>query len=285
MNVEWEVPMLLTSPRGTLKFNQADDATGGFFMLDPTKCLAKAPIRATVDQIPQASGSILHREYREGYVMTLAGAMMEAVDNAACGVLLREMWDVLGLHLNALECEVASDENDVVHRRIQWTPTSYGQDRILADVRLNEDPTQGLDTWTTFIFSLHSPYPYAIDATETTTSIGDGATVTITNPGNCPIFPAFKVNGAATAFTYSNLTYGFDVIYDDTLPGAIAIPGGDYAFFNHFENNVFLNGDMDNLIAGVDLDNSDFFPLMPGANAIKITGAGMDVIWNAGWRT
>lgn len=217
--------------------------------------------------------------------MTLAGAMLEARDKGACGVLLREMWDVLGLHTNALQCEVPNDEDDVVSRRIQWIPTSYGQARILGDVRLNEDPTSALDTWTTFAFSLHSPFPYAIDETETTTSIGDGASVTISNPGNCPVYPNVKVYGAASAFTYSNATYGIDMIYDDSLPGAIAIGGGDYGFFGHFANNVFLNGSSDNLIAGVDIENSDFFPLMPGDNEIGISGAAMDLVWNAGWRT
>ena len=283
--IEWSIPFLLTSPRGTLKFNQVEDVTGGIFVLDPTKCLAKATIRATFDQIPQASGTILHREYREGYVMTLAGVMMETADKFACGSLLREMWDVLGLHLNALQCEFTTDENDVVNRRIQWTPTDYGQDRILTDIRLNEDPTPAQDTWTTFAFSVHSPLPYAVDQTQTTTSFGDASQITITNPGNAAVYPVVKVYGAASAFTYSNLTYDFDMIYDDSLPGAIAIPGGDWGTFGHFANNVFLNDDQDNLIAGVDIQLSDFFPLMPGDNAVRIDGAAMDVIWNAGWRT
>lgn len=285
MQVEWEVPFLLTSPRGTLKFNEQEDVTQGYFLLDPSKCSAVSASRATFDQVAQRSGTILHRQYREGYILTLGGGMFQAKDNAACGALLREMWDILGLHTNALECEIAVDEDDVADRRIQWTPTGYGQDRILTDIRLNEAPTETVDGFTTFQFSVHSPWPYAIDQTETTTPVANGANVTITNPGNCPIWPNFKVYGAATDFTYSNLSYGFQLAYSSSFQGAEAIGGGDYAFFGHFANNVFLNGNSDNLIAGVDFINSDFFPLLPGDNVVHITGAHMDVIWNAGWRT
>lgn len=286
MNVEWEIPFLLTSPRGTLKFNEADSgAGGGILKLDPVKCKLVSASRVTVDQIPQAPGSILHRGYREGCIMTLAGTMMEAVDNAACAPLVREMWDALGLHTNALECENAFDEADVAARRMTWIPTSYGQHRIFGDIRLFTAPDPGLEGWTTFAFSLISPFPYVIDETQTTTPIANGETVHINNPGNCPVWPNVKVYGDTHFFTYSNLTYGLDMVYDDTLPGGLEIAGGDYGFFGHFANNVFLNGSGTNLIAGVDIVSSDFFPLFPGDNAIKISGAHMDLIWNAGWRT
>jgi hypothetical protein len=279
--VEWNIPFTLTSPYGTLAMS-----SGTGYVFDPARCSAGAAIRETRDDIPQASGGILHREYVSSYEMHIGLVFMDAPDSPACAASLREMWEALQLHLGGLLCEQQFEEDDVVNRRIQWTPEGYGQDRLMVNVRLLEElKVVGVqDAQTTASFALHSPYPYVIDQTLTTTTITDGSTVTITNPGNTPIYSDFKVYGATSAFTYSNVTYGFDMIYDSSLPGAIPILGGDFAFFGHFANNVFLNGNLDNLIAGVDIENSDFFPLMPGANDITINGADMDVLWNAGWR-
>lgn len=287
MIAEWDVPFRLTSPRGTLDFNIEDSGTGGLFILDASKCEARAPLRYARDSIPQGSGSILHREYVEGYTLKLAGQLMEASDKIACDELLRQMWDELGLHLNPLLCELTADENAVDSRRIQWTPSGYGQDRILGQVRMFEEPSLSFsDGWPAFAFALHSGFPYAVDQTETTTSISDGDSVTIDNPGNCPVYPNVKVFGSTDDFTYSNVTLDLDMIYSSSRPGAITIPGGgQYGFFGHFANNAYLNGDEDNLKAGIDVESSDFFPLIPGENEISADGADIDLIWNAGYRT
>lgn len=285
MIAEWDVPFRLTSPRGTLDFNTEDSGSGGLFVLDAAKCEAIAPLRFVRDSIPQASGSILHREYVEGYTLKLVGKLMEERDKIACKSLIREMWDELGLHTNALLCELHADENAVDERRIQWSPTDYGQDRILLYVRMFEGATLSFDDLPTFSFALHSPFPYGVDATETTTTIVDGATVTIDNPGNCPIYPNVKAFGPATAFTYRSETLELEMIYDDSRPGAVTIAGGDYAFFNHFANSAYLNGDEGNLKAGIDPEASDYFPLLPGENEISAVGADIDLIWNAGYRT
>lgn len=284
MNVEWDIPFTLTSPYGILDLNVIDGTAGAAFVLDPTKCLAFAGVRSTIDPMPQAHGSIVHREYSDGYSMRLGGAIMLEKDVPACGADLRAAWDALQLHLHALlggdaaSGIVLSGDNN----RLQWTPTDYGQDRILGDVRLLEELTPTFDPaggWVDFSFALHSPFPYAVDQHEDSPSLD----VTIDNPGNCVVYPNFKVYGPTTDFVISNVTTGQEIRYDSSQPGGVAIGGGDHAFIGCFANNIYLNGASTNLMAGIDIENSEFFGLIPGTNVLEISGATADVIWNAGW--
>lgn len=279
--VEWQIPFLLTSPYGTLALG-----AGTGYLFDDSRCSAGAAIRQTSDDIPQGSGRILHREYVSGYEMRIGLSFMDAPDQPSCAASLREKWEALQLHLGGLLCEFTFEENDVGNRRLQWTPADYGQDRIMIATRLLEElkTTTQDGAITGASFALHSPLSYVVDETENTESISAGGSATITNPGNVPIYPNVRVNGAASSFTYTNETLGLAMVYDDTLPGAITIAGGDFGFFGHFANNAYLNGDEDNLKAGIGISDSDFFPLLPGANLISADGADIDVIWNAGWR-
>lgn len=282
MNVEWDIPFTLTSPYGTFDFNAQESESGMWFVLDPTKCQVFHGIRQTTDPIPQANGSIVHREYTDGYSIRMGGWIMEQPTDgiAACGADLRGAWDALQKHLHALLGGDVALNGD--NSRIQWTPTDYGQDRLLGDLRLFEELTPTHDPGggpIEFSFALHSPFPYAIDETEHT----DAIDVTIDNPGNCLVYPNIKVYGPVAAFTINNLTTGQVFNYDDSQPGAVAIGGGDYAFLGHFANNIYLNGDQVNLMAGVVIDESEFFGLIPGENIITIDTTTADLIWNAGW--
>lgn len=278
MNVEWDIPFTLTTPYGTFLFNQQEYATGLYFLLDKTKCLAFRGLRATTDPMPQASGSIVHREFADGYSMRLAGWIMETDSAPACNADLREGWDQLSLHVNAL----LGDTLDLTgtNSRIQWTPTSYGQERILGDLRLLEELAPTFDgALAEFSFAVHSPFPYAVDSTEHT----DTLDVTIDNPGNTVVYPGFHIDGATSGFDITNVTTGQTIIYDAAQPGAIPIGGGDSAFIGCFANNIFLNDDEDNLMAGIDVENSEFFGLVPGENQITLAGATGYMRWNAGW--
>lgn len=278
INVEWDIPFQLTTPYGTFLFNQQEYATGLYFLLDKTKCSAFRGLRATTDPMPQASGSIVHREYADGYSMRLAGWIMETADIPACNADLRAGWDQLSLHVNALLGDVLDLDGDSA--RIQWTPTDYGQDRLLGDLRLLEELTPAFDgAITEFSFAVHAPFPYAVDQTQHT----DALDITIDNPGNTVVFPNFKVYGATSGFGITNVTTGQAIIYDAAQPGGLPIDGGDYAFVSCFGNSIFLNGSGTNLLAGLDIESSEFFGLVPGENIIEVAGATADMIWNAGW--
>lgn len=281
MNVEWNIPFELTTPYGTFPLNDAGGTSGVSFVLDPTKCAMFAGIRETSDPKPQAHGSILHREFSEGFSMRLGGWIMLDRDTPACDADLRAGVDELQLHLNALYG--ADHDLDGDNARIQWTPSSYGQDRLLGDIRLLEELVPTFDPAggpTEFSFAVHSPFPYALDQAETITSLS----ATISNPGNCVVYPNFKVHGPVSSFLIINETTGQVISYDDSFPGAVPIGGGDYAFIGCFANNIFLNGSGSNLMAGIDVETSEFFGLYPGPNQITIDGGvTAEMIWNAGW--
>ncbi len=279
MNVEWNIPFELLSPYGTFPLNSAGGTSGVSFVLDPTKCAAFAGIRETSDPMPQAHGSIIHREFSEGISMRFGGWVMLDRDVPACDADLRAAFDELSLHLHALYGADHVLGND--NARVTWSPTS-ANDRILADIRLLEELTPTFDPAggpTEFTFAVHGKYPYALEEGETQTALS----ATISNPGNCVVYPNFKVYGPCTTFTLTNEETGQIILYDSGLPGAVAIGSGDYAFVGCFANNIYLNGDQVNLMAGVDIEFSEFFGLYPGSNQITITDATADMLWTPGW--
>ena len=134
---------------------------------------------------------------------------------------------------------------------------------------------------TEITFVLDSPFPYAIDFTQITTHIT--GTTAISNDGNVPFYPVFKVNGATSGFTLSNTTTGKSLTYDAGLPGASSIAGGDYVEIDTFRDTMYRNGNLNNLKPGLDVFTSEFWTLEPGSNSVTITGANVDVLHQAAW--
>ena len=117
-----------------------------------------------------------------------------------------------------------------------------------------------------------SPFPYAIDFTqEDDTTSGS---IVLNNTGNTPFYPVFKVTGGG-AFTLSNDTTGFAIVYTGSYSG--------YAEIDTFRNTIYENGNGANLKDGLDVENSDFFSLVPGNNVISISGGTVEILWQAAW--
>jgi hypothetical protein len=281
---EWNVDAYLSTPEGTLLLNQPE--SGGYFMLDEARCTGSLPVRAVSDNIPQGHGAITHKRWRGGYVIHLAIQLWETIGDAgepACDQLLREMLDTLGLHVNALL-------NPPNGGRFVFTPTGYGDDRMLDQAQLLAvSPVQFDGAAPMVELDIDSPFPYYYDATQDQTSITDGVPVTITNAGNVDHMPVIHVFGPTNAFTVTNQD-AFDddgaplqLVYDSTLPGGAPIASGDFVFFDFFRNVAYLNGDQNNRKAGIDPRYSDFFPLVPGGNEIEIVGADALVLSNSSW--
>ncbi len=290
MNVEWDIPFDLTTPYGVLHLNDFDNpdgVSGVTLKFDPGKCSTSAGIRLTRDNLSQKDGSIIHREFTEGYTIHLAGWAMLDNDTPACAADLRIFWQEVQRAMHALLGNDVTLDGD--NARLTWTPTAYGQDRILGNVRLLEEATCQIDEAIAEVaFALHSPYPYAIDATENTETITEGAgSVVLTNGGNVPTYPNMKLNGLIVGQArVNNETSGKSFVYDTGLPGAQIIGLGDYGFVGTFLENIYLNGAGANLKAGVDVEQSDFWALEPGDNTITVegdSGITVDVIWNDAW--
>lgn len=274
-NLEWSIPFTIRSTYGDLDLN--DDANAlGLFLLVPSECSMGRQIRATVDDVPQGDGSIPHSRFWTGYQAELTISLWESRAQPACDAQAREMAEELMLHLNLL----ANDTG-----RLLWTPSDYSDDRMMDEMRTLE-----LDRWQlgeagvlSIRFVLDSPFPYVIDATQLTESLADNVQETITNSGNVPFFPVVKVDGPTSSFVLSNDTTGEELIYDSTLPGGVAIAGGDYVEFDFFRNTAYLNGAGSNRKASIDVESSDFWTLAPGANLVTLDGATGDVLYNPSW--
>lgn len=279
--VEWNVPFTLTTPQDDIAFNTFSGGQPGY-LLDRTACEAGADIRDTKDNVPQADGSILHRRFYTGYECKLTCSYWEDDENVACEDVAREMHDNLMRALRSLQEDSG---------RLVWTP-SGAANRMFDEVRLLVRAAVSVQESSLIVvsFTLDTPFPYAQDETETTTSFTNASpTQHLDNTGSAPFYPVWKVHGPTSGFTISNVTTGEEIVYDADLPGASAIASGHYAEIDTFRNTVYLDGSSSNLKPGIEILNSDFFPLEVGDNEITIFGEGTfpapdtDCLWQAAW--
>lgn len=285
MHAEWEADHDLITPQGTLLFNQEvvglNTSTGsGYFLLVPEKCGISTVPRVTIDDVPQGDGSIQHRRFESGIRAELAIQLWLDLHNPACYGDLRCMLDYLSLHLRSLL-------NADGMYRLRWSPTGYGDRRMLDQIRLREwgPPEVQANNATEVTIGIDSPFPYAIDMTQQLVQIPDGNTGTITMVGTTDFFPVIKMYGTFSsnpALVISDTT-GMLISYDDDLPGSPTPGGADYIELDFFRNTAFINGDGADARPGIEYLVSDFFPLVVGPNEITASGCDIDVLVNNAW--
>lgn len=302
-NIEWQVLHHLLTPGGNIDFNTA---TGYRFISQASDYKILPSLRVTSDPISQADGSVLHPRWKTGLAAQLriaywvhvdvntSAQSADSADEPACGDNLRFMHERLVSALNSIR------QNSGAVQRLQWQPTGYGDLRMLDQIQLLAwpDPAYDLDGGEASVgFSVESPFPYAIDATQTTTLVGGSSgTASCNNVGTAAFSPVVKVNGPVlSGFTLTNLSdldelgAARKIVYDATRPGSLAIPGGQYAELDFFRGTIFLNGSGANLAAGLDPTLSDFWHLLTnaelgGPNRITLTGAPSgSILWNNAW--
>lgn len=293
-NIEWSVAHELRTPYASILLNE----TAGYrYMIQADSYEIVPSMRVTQDAISQANGSVLHPRWKTGLVATVkvayditedahtSGPVAESETSPACGADLRYMHEQLTGALNSILRQTGGQQ------RLIWTPTGYGDRRMLDEIQVLGWPTPEFDldgTEALVTFSVESPFPYAIDETQTTTAIAGSGSVT--NAGNCEFSPVVKVYGPTSAFTVTNTSDLDDdgnpraVVYDGTRPGAVSIGPAQYAEIDFFRGTIILNGNISDLVAGIDPIQTDFWHLLPNtANAITITGATCDVLSNNAW--
>lgn len=275
IGIEWDVAASLTTVRGTLNFNVFPG-----LILDPNNCSATKTIRAAVDPIPQGDGDILHRRFLTGYTYKLTCQAFDTSSSASCLGDARQLFEELGLHLSAMLRDPG---------RYCWQPSGYSDKRALDQTFWLEGVTQNFATggiWQAS-FSFDSPYPYAIDLFENTTTISGFGSITLA--GNTDFYPVIRVHGPVPKgnnFVIGNATTGQAITYDTNLPGALPLAGGDYAEISTFNGTIYKNGNQDDLSAGIDPTLSNFDPaliLTTGFNSLISTGASSDWLWNNPW--
>lgn len=282
---KWEVPFQIATPVATLDLNTdmaLSTGSTGSFKLVPQTCSAVIPVRVTDDDIPQGDGQITHERFFAAYELTLV-IQLWANDACAAGDDAQEMADMLARVYRGIPRQVS----DLAEGRVYWTPDGSPQ-RMLRSIVLSEALAWNLTDAGLIeaTFKVKSQYPYAWDAAETTTALS----ATLTNTGTADMWPVIKVYGASSAFTITNPAVVDDegnplsIVYVGAAnPGGSSIASGDYVEINTFNNTMFLNGNGADYTAGLDVLNSDYFPIAVGANPITISGATADVLWQDAW--
>lgn len=280
MIYEWDVPMLLTTPYGALKINEVDGLGAVWPRWQPVPGASACgwQSRLTRSDVPAADGSILGKGFASGMEAVLALEPWEAFEQPACGELLTEMMDTLRGHLYALLKDTAGVG------RLTWTPTGLAT-RMIDDIQLGpiEHPKIVDNVRTQQVFTLDSPFPYAMVENQQEITINN-TTTSIVMTGTGWFMPVIKVNGAITGgmFTITHNDLGVSISYNAARPGAPAIGAGTYLEIDTFRNvatKVAAGPVLTDGMAGIELNTSDFFPLIPGANSIT-TDADVDFLVN-----
>jgi hypothetical protein len=258
---DWTVPATLASAYGDLSLNAA---TGDRYLLVPSGCDMWQDVRAQQLNIPQADGSLIQERFFTGTRLRLLVSFWDG-DEVACDDALTRMVDTLSKH-------AASMLKAALSGRFLWDPE--GDDVRLLDYMQLSDRMQfdwsNPDTRATLTFD--SPFPYAIDFTQISSTFS-GSQV-LNNVGNTVMYPVFQVTGGG-AFTISNDTTDLSIVFTGSYSG--------FAEIDTFRNTIYENGDGANLKDGLDVENSDFFGLVPGNNVISISGGTVTVLWQAAW--
>lgn len=272
--IEWtNASLLRVTALGDLPFMAA---TGARYLLDQRGCKSSRTLRVVSDPIPQGDGEIFHRRFTDG---TQIDFTIQLWDDAspACAAVMRVMYEDLSQWLGAMLNTSG---------RYVWQPSGVGVDmRMMDEARwLSPLDVEWLDGGIVQVkFSIDSPFPYYIDSTQDSIVLPDGVPVVITNEGNADFFPVIQVDGPTSGFTITNAATGQQIDYDASRPGAASIGGGDYAEIDTFQSKIYLNGDDDNLAAGIDPEATDYFVIKPDANTVEITGADATLLMNNAW--
>lgn len=277
MIYEWGKPMSLSCDGVTINFNEVDgggDPVYPCYSLLPDGCDASWDPRVTKDNVPADHGSLLRKRYATGTEVRLTVEPWEGFDEPACGDLLTTMMDDLRKLLWRL-LTVTDDSG-----RFTFTPSGKPT-RIIDAVKLLElpRPTRVDNVRLQQEFTIDSPFPYAVDLTQTTQTINN-TTATVVMSGTADFKPVMKVF-SFSAWTVVHNGLGVVVSFDPTRPGAGAL-AGSYIEIDFFRNTAFVDGNGADAMCGIEIELSDFFPLPPGNNSIT-TDANVQFLLNNAW--
>jgi len=277
----------LLDPSGDPNQLALNATTGYRYLLKQSECKATRTLRVTNDRVPQGDGEIIHRRFADGTVVHVVIEFWNNNETACVGTAAgREMHETLVQFLNAM-----------LNRdgRLYWAPSDYSDNRMLDKARYLAPLETVIDDSGAISveFDIDSPYPYTLDVTQPDSPGGivcpNSVPTVITMSGNVDFYPVIKCDGPLSTFSVENLAIKDDdgdalgIFYDETRPGAIAIPGGSYIEFETFRNTAYLNGDQTNMKPGVDPELTDYFVLKPGENIILATGCDARLLVNTAW--
>lgn len=257
----WNVPASLASAYGSLPLNAA---SGDRYLLVQGECDMWQDVRRNENNIPQGDGSLISERFWTGTRLKLVASLWVDED-PACDDDVERMSDTFAKHAGSmLKAALAG--------RFLWDPAGSAV-RMLDYMQLTQRLTVSLaqrDARITALFD--SPFPYAMDFTQSDDSTS--GSIVLNNVGNAIFYPVLKVTGGG-AFTVSNDTTDQSIIFLNSYSGYVEI--------DTFRNTLYQNGSGANLKDGLDVENSDFFGLVPGNNVISISGGTVEILWQAAW--
>lgn len=280
MIYDWDVEFELRAVAGTIVLNEAGD-TWPKYGLVADRCTAGWDTRVGKANVPAQSGSILRRRFKTGTEVSLVVEPWEDDGQPACGRLLTEMMDDLRLVLDSLLLDTSG------YGRLTFTPTGLAA-RIFDAAMLLDIPRASITDKirTEQPFTLDSPFPYLMSLTQRVESVfaGTGGTE-VSNHGTADFWPVLKVYGPFSEFLINHEDLGMIIVYDDSFPGAPTISSGEYIEIDTFRNTAFVDGDQADAWPGIDVELSDFFPIVPtatGGNTI-VSDVDVDFLINDSW--
>lgn len=116
------------------------------------------------------------------------------------------------------------------------------------------------------------PFPISMPPEINFGDFSGGGATTAHNAGNAPTYPRVRIFGPVSGPTLRNTTTGKLI----TLPGLV-ISTGDFVEIDMQRETVLLNASEENSVIGkLDAATSDFWPLEPGDNGVKLSGSSFE---------
>ncbi len=267
--METGVQQWLMSPSGErIDLNDLDSDPDGGFLVQRLPGLDGAGIRATIDNLPQKSGGIVHPFLRTPRYFTIEGLIVVGQFGTAGRARKRD------------QLAGALDEMLVADGRYYFVPPDgvEGADERFLTVRHHDAfDSQGDSAGVKDFQAPLVAYDPVIYGRENTHTISAGDSYMIPNYGTTPSWPVMKVYSGD--FELFNATTGLSLIV------AGASLGGGYAEVNMLYETIYLNGNSSDLLRYVDFEESDFFSLARGNNEIALIAGGgsVEILYHSTW--
>lgn len=94
--------------------------------------------------------------------------------------------------------------------------------------------------------------------------VGGGSSVVLFNGGTAETYPLTILNGPMTNPVIKNLTTGLQIVWSNFVLNA-----GQTLVVDHYQGRILLNNQTE-FYDGLDVINSDFWPLPPGPNGVTV---------------
>lgn len=264
---------LVPDEGGTILFNQEFDpstglpvSSGGVMLfVQGITGMDGAGIRNPTTNRPHKDGALIHQFRREARIFTIEGVLLS--DNVT------DRWDAADFIRGVTERAINNDA------RYNFTPSDPALDDRYLTVRLYEpvDLSQmnngeaGPKSFT-MTFIAGDPRAYS-DEGQVSIHQSSGTATLIENNGNTDAWLTFTVHTNRTVdnFRLQNQDTLFEIVWDGTdLPFTLdaSHTTGDIDMLNE----DFFQANQHNLIGGINLIESDFFPITPGGDIVGFDG-------------